>query len=157
MTSMFCYSLYRLCHLHESSTSAYCLTPRCRHHHDGQQVTIARCLIDLTVANTNVLGPHLPRNVPPYLVFCDWQVLRISQEADAAGGDNHAFLHSMVTSLSIACSVLCALSACAVVSRNARVMVHTTSFQAVVAPGLALCGVLLYGSSAFIAAGAHIK
>ncbi|CBJ29023.1 conserved unknown protein [Ectocarpus siliculosus] len=81
-------------------------------------------------------------------------VLRISREAEAAGGDEYAFLHNMVTSLSVACSVLCALSAFAVVSRSARIMVQTTTFQAVVAPGLALCGVLMYNSSASIAAGA---
>lgn len=82
------------------------------------------------------------------------QVLRVARESEAAGGDEYAFLHNMVTSLSLACSVLCALSAFAVVSRNARVMVQTTTFQAVVAPGLALCGILLYGSSASIATGA---
>lgn len=87
------------------------------------------------------------------VLLCKWQVLRISREAEAAGGDEYAFLHNMVTSLSVACSVFCALSAFAVVSRSARIMVQTTTFQAVVAPGLALCGVLQYNSSASIAAG----
>lgn len=80
-------------------------------------------------------------------------MLRISREAETAGGNEYAFLHNMVTSLSLACSVLCALSAFAVVSHNVHVMVQTTSFQAIVAPGLALCGVLSYGSSAAIATG----
>ena len=82
------------------------------------------------------------------------QVLRVARESEAAGGDEYAFLHNMVTSLGLACSVLCAVSAFAVVSRNAQVMVQTTAFQAVIAPGLALCGVLLFGSSAAIATGA---
>lgn len=99
------------------------------------------------------------------LAFCrhrrvlgDRQVLWVSKQGEEqAGGDDHAFLHNMVTSLSLACSVLCALSAFGVVTRNAQVMVQTTSFQAVVAPGLALCGVLLYSSSASVATGEHFE
>lgn len=49
------------------------------------------------------------------------------------------------------------LSAYAVVSRNAQLMEQTTTFQAVVAPGLALCGLLLYGSNASIATGGHLQ
>ncbi|CAM9100098.1 unnamed protein product [Ectocarpus sp. 8 AP-2014] len=107
---------------------------------------------DVVAMQKTLLLVYLP--LPMLLAMLVSEVLRISREAEAAGGDEYAFLHNMVTSLSVACSVLCALSAFAVVSRSARIMVQTTTFQAVVAPGLALCGVLLYNSSASIAAGA---
>lgn len=86
-------------------------------------------------------------------ILNDRQVLRVSREAEAAGRDAHAVLHNMVTSLSLACSVLCAFSAVAVISRNARVMVQAAAYQATVATALALCGVLVYDSSALLAAG----
>lgn len=103
-----------------------------------------------------MFGAHLPET-PPAFIVCDSQVHRISREAEAAGGDDHAFLHNMVTSLIMACSVLYALSAFAVVTRNARLMVQTTTFQAIVAPGLALCGILLFGSSPSSAAGGQTR
>jgi len=81
------------------------------------------------------------------------QVLRVSRAAEAAGGDDYPVLHNLATSLSLACSVLSTLSAYAVISRNARVMTQVTAYQSALATGLALCGVLLYGSSAMIAAG----
>lgn len=89
-----------------------------------------------------------PRSCPP-----NRQVLRASREAEAAGGDEYAFLHNMVTSLSLASSVLCMVSAFSVISRSALTMRRATAFQGVVAPGMALCGVLLFGSSVFVAAG----
>ncbi len=86
-------------------------------------------------------------------IICDRQVLRVSREAEAAGGDDYALLHNLVTSFSLASAVLCAFSAFSVITRSARVMAQATAYQAVVATGLALCGVLLYGSSALLAAG----
>lgn len=86
------------------------------------------------------------------------QVSRVSTMAqESGGGDDHAFLHNMTTSLILACSVLCVVSAFAVVTRNAYLMAQTTAFQAVVALGLALCGLLLYGSNASIATGERLQ
>ena len=86
-------------------------------------------------------------------ILNDRQVHRVARDAEEAGGDDYAFLHNMITSLSLACSVLCAFSAFAVINRSAHMMMQATAYQAVVATGLALCGVLSYGSSASIAAG----
>eukprot|EP00752_Nemacystus_decipiens_P006052 g5462.t2 len=117
-------------------------------------VVETKAYTDVMAMQKMLLLVYLP--LPILLAMLVSEVLRVSREAEAAGGDNHAVLHNMVTSLSMASSVLCALSAFAVLSRNARVMAQTTTFQAVVAPSLALCGILLYNSSASIAAGAVI-
>ncbi|CAM9396526.1 unnamed protein product [Ectocarpus sp. 4 AP-2014] len=92
--------------------------------------------------------------LPILLAMLVSEVLSVSREAEAAGGDEYAVLHNMVTSLSLASSVLCVVSAFSVMSRSALTMRKATAFQGVVAPGMALCGVLLLGSSVFIAAGA---
>lgn len=118
-----------------------------RNQHNGKSVNV-RFVVSLTMSKSeNVEGMTGPQ------ALRDWQVLRVSREAEAAGGDEFAVLHNMATSLSLACAVLCAFSAYAVVSRNARVMVRATAYEAVVATSLALCGVLLFGSSALLAAG----
>ncbi|CAM9110513.1 unnamed protein product [Ectocarpus fasciculatus] len=92
--------------------------------------------------------------LPILLAMLVSEVLRVSREAEVAGGDDYAFLHNMVTSLSLASSALSIVSAFSVVSRSARTMRKATAFQGVVAPGMALCGVLLFGSGVFIAAAA---
>eukprot|EP00752_Nemacystus_decipiens_P006064 g5472.t1 len=129
------------------------------HHRDRVSPFSATATVGETTAYMDVVEMqkmlmlvHLP--LPILLAMLVSEVLRVARESQAAGGDEYAFLHNMATSLSIACSVLCTLSAFAVVSRNARVMIQASAFQAVVAPGLALCGVLLYSSSAAIATGA---
>ncbi|CAM9100172.1 unnamed protein product [Ectocarpus sp. 8 AP-2014] len=91
--------------------------------------------------------------LPILLAMLVSEVLSVSREAEAAGGDEYAVLHNMVTSLSLASPVLCMVSAFSVMSRSALTMRKATAFQGVVAPGMALCGVLLLGSIVFIAAG----
>ncbi len=127
---------------------------------ETQTIHIPRTSIGVTFADRHDHPNHISQDLTrilrhfetPHMLYIP-QVLRVSREAEAAGGDDYAVLHNLATSLSLASSVLSAFSAYAVITRSARVTAQATAYQTVAATGLALCGVLLYGSDVFISAG----
>lgn len=82
-----------------------------------------------------------------------WQVLSTGLQAEAAGGDDNALLHNMTATLAAVSTVLCVLSAFALVAHNTYAMAQLMVFQAFISPGLILCGFLLFASSAGLATG----
>lgn len=80
------------------------------------------------------------------------QVIRLSREAGAAG-EYEALLHNMTISLVIACAAVCEMAAFSVIAHNTFLMAQSTVFQAVVSPGLVICGFLLLASSVAVATG----
>lgn len=83
----------------------------------------------------------------------DCQVLGDLRIAKADGNNEHAVLHNMTATLSLVASILCLVSAWSTSLRRTRVMAQSMTFQALVGPGLVLCGVLLFESSISFAAG----
>lgn len=72
---------------------------------------------------------------------------------DSSGNDGNALLHNMTASLSWIAGILSIVSACSVSCHNTRVMTQSMTFQALVGPGLVLCGLLLVESDVELAAG----
>lgn len=82
------------------------------------------------------------------------KVMMVADKAvETPRGDENELLHNMTVSLSAVCAVLCAFSSCAAFNRNTRMMAQAMGLLSVVAPGLVICGVLLYGSDEVLATG----
>lgn len=87
------------------------------------------------------------------------KVLEEAHQAQASGGeDENAILHNMTATLGAICGLLCVVSASAMVAHTTPIMSQAMLFQALTAPGLVLCGVLLFESNVTLAIGAwHIN
>eukprot|EP00903_Cladosiphon_okamuranus_P011441 g10779.t1 len=72
------------------------------------------------------------------------------------GRDQDAQILRVTASLAIICALLCVLAVYGVGTRRVDLMAQVMAFQALVGPGLVLCGAMLYGSSASLATGAAI-
>lgn len=78
----------------------------------------------------------------------------MTREAAASeGGDEHALLHNMTTTLAAVGAIVCAWSVCAMGAHHTAMMAQAMFFQAIVAPSLVLCGILLTSSNIGLAAG----
>ncbi|CAM9632287.1 unnamed protein product, partial [Ectocarpus sp. 6 AP-2014] len=100
-----------------------------------------------------------------YLILPVWMaaifvpmVVRVALEArSSVEGDPNALVHNLTASLGIICSFLCVYSAYGVGAHRAIAMAKAMAFQAIVAPGLVLCGAMLFDSDAGLATGAMIS
>lgn len=85
------------------------------------------------------------------------QVVKASREVEDVDGDEDALLYNMTATLGSMCAFLCVMSTCGMAAHSTYIMAQAMVFQAISAPGLVLCGVLLYSSTAGLATGMHAR
>eukprot|EP00904_Undaria_pinnatifida_P010764 jgi/Undpi1/6818/HiC_scaffold_21.g09294.m1 len=121
---------------------------------------------EVTVTKTAVYADIISLQkalVPTYIFLPLWLAVlfslvlgEMSEAEEAVGGNENELLYNFTASLSCACAILCAISAAGMAAHSISILTQVMAFQALCAPGLVLCGGLLFGTQTVLAIGAVV-
>ncbi|CAM9207243.1 unnamed protein product, partial [Ectocarpus fasciculatus] len=112
---------------------------------------------DIIMSQRMIVALYLILPVWMAAIFVPMVVLVAVEANSSPEGDPNALVHNLTASLGIVCSLLCVYSAYGVGAHRVIAMTKAMAFQAIVAPGLVLCGAMLFDSDAGLATGAVIS
>ncbi|CAM9224561.1 unnamed protein product [Ectocarpus sp. 12 AP-2014] len=112
---------------------------------------------DIIMSQRVIVALYLILPVWMAAIFVPMVILVALEASSSPEGDPNALVHNLTASLGIVCSLLCVYSAYGVGAHRVIAMTKAMAFQAIVAPGLVLCGAMLFDSDAGLATGAMIS